>query len=55
LTGIFHGLIIASFFLGLSGCGFKAPPYYQEDAPAADKNVKFILEKKSFDNNESCE
>jgi len=55
LTGIFHGVIIAIFLLSLSGCGYKAAPYYQEDAPSGDENVEFILEKKSFDNNESCQ
>jgi hypothetical protein len=47
-------LIIASFLLGLSACGYKAAPYYQEEAPKSDKNVEFILKKKSFDTNESC-
>jgi len=56
LTSIFHGVIIAIFLLGLGGCGYKAAPYYEEDAPAGDENVEFILQKKSFpsDNNESC-
>jgi len=57
LTGIFHLLIIASFLLSLNGCGYKGPPYYQADVPQADENVKFIIEKKHFDdvdNNESC-
>ena len=50
--------IIASFLLSLSGCGYKADPYYQKAAPASDENVEFILEKKVFkvdDANESCE
>jgi len=38
-------LIIAVFVLGLSGCGFKAPPYYLEDAPAGDENVEFKIKK----------
>jgi len=57
LTSIFHNLIIASFLLSLSGCGYKAAPYYQKSAPESDENVKFILEKKEFksdDINESC-
>jgi predicted small lipoprotein YifL len=57
LTSIFHTLIIASFLLSLSACGYKAAPYYQESAPEGDANVKFILEKKEFksdDINESC-
>jgi len=50
--------IIASFLLSMSGCGYKAAPYYQEDAPIEDENVKFVLEKKEFkvtETNESCE
>jgi len=50
--------IIASFLLGLNGCGYKKQPYYQEDAPAGDENVKFIIKDKKFpkniENNESC-
>ncbi len=43
--------------LGFSACGYKAPPYYQETTPKADKNVKFILQKKEFPdtNASSCE
>ncbi|MDA7817028.1 hypothetical protein N9A28_02435 [Sulfurimonas sp.] len=29
--------------LSLSGCGYKADPYYGEDAPKSDDNVKFII------------
>jgi len=49
-------LIIASFLLSVSACGYKAPPYYEKEAPKGDKNVKFILKKKEFssDNNASC-
>lgn len=57
LTGTFHVFIIASFFLGLGGCGYKAAPYYQEKVPKSDKNVKFILKKREFpnmENNVSC-
>ncbi len=41
-------LIVAIFLLGLSGCGYKADPYYQKDVPAADENVEFKIK-----NNES--
>jgi len=49
-------LIIASFLLSLNACGYKAPPYYQEEIPQEDENVKFILQEKKFENNnsESC-
>ena len=39
-SSIFHLLIIAMFLLGLSGCGYKAPPIYLEDAPEGDENVE---------------
>jgi len=58
LTSVFHTLIIAIFLLSLNGCGYKAAPYYQEVVPKSDKNVEFILQKKSFpdkENNQSCE
>jgi len=43
------------FLLSLSGCGYKANPYYLEEAPKSDKNIKFIIKKPSNnDNNESC-
>jgi len=51
-------LIIAMFSLSLNGCGYKAPPYYQEDVPKSDKNVEFIMKKPTQENNEveqSCE
>jgi predicted small lipoprotein YifL len=48
-------LIITSFLLSVSGCGYKAPPYYEKAAPQSDQNVEFHIEKKKFDNNESCE
>jgi predicted small lipoprotein YifL len=38
-------LIIAMFLLGLSGCGYKANPYYLENAPEADENVEFKIKK----------
>jgi predicted small lipoprotein YifL len=49
--------IITSFLLSFSACGYKAPPYYEEEAPMGDKNVDFHYKKKSFEsneNNESC-
>ena len=49
LSAIFHMLIIAVFLLSFSGCGYKASPYYQDDAPKGDKNVEFIIK----DNNVS--
>jgi len=36
-------LIITVFLLSFSGCGVKKPPYYQDDVPASDENVEFIL------------
>jgi len=56
ITAVFHLLIIASFLLSVSACGYKAPPYYEKDAPKGDKNVKFIIKKKEFnsENNTSC-
>jgi len=42
----------------LSGCGYKAAPYYIEDAPEGDENVIFIIDDKKNlqeDTNESCE
>ena len=36
-------LIITVFLLSLSGCGYKAPPYYLEDAPTGDENVEFKI------------
>ena len=40
-------LIIASFVLSFSGCGYKADPYYLEDAPQGDENVEFHMKKSS--------
>ena len=31
------------FLLSLNGCGYKKAPYYLEDAPKADENVKFTI------------
>jgi len=53
-SGIFHKLIIAMFLLGLSGCGYKAPPFYLEDAPEGDENVTFTIKKAGVDNNTSA-
>ena len=33
------------FLLSLNGCGYKASPYYLEDAPAGDENVEFKVKK----------
>ena len=33
--------------LSFSGCGYKAPPYLMEEAPAGDENVEFIIKKPS--------
>jgi predicted small lipoprotein YifL len=52
LVGIFHVFIIAMFLLSLSGCGYKADPYYLEEAPKGDNNVEFII-KKPTNTNES--
>lgn len=53
LTSVFHLAIIAMFLLSLSGCGYKADPYYLEEAPKGDKNIKFIIKKPTKDINES--
>ncbi|QOY50874.1 hypothetical protein [Candidatus Sulfurimonas baltica] len=53
LTSVFHIAIIAMFLLSFSGCGHKADPYYLEEAPQSDENVKFIIKKPSHDSNES--
>lgn len=50
-----HILIIAMFLLGLHGCGYKAEPFYIQDAPEGDENVAFKLRKLNIDNNESAE
>ena len=54
-VGVFNILIVAIFFLSVSACGYKAAPFYSEDTPVSDKNVEFILQKKSSESNESCE
>ncbi|WP_294883951.1 MULTISPECIES: hypothetical protein [unclassified Sulfurimonas] len=52
LSGIFHSIIIAMFLLSLSGCGYKASPYYEQEVQS-DKNIKFIIKKPASDNNQS--
>ena len=44
-------LIIASFLLSLSGCGYKTDPYYQDKAPQGDENVEFYITKPSEQKN----
>jgi predicted small lipoprotein YifL len=38
--------IIAIFLFGLSGCGYKAPPFYTKELPQSDENVDFIIREK---------
>ena len=38
------------FVLSLSGCGYKASPYYIQEAPKGDDNVNFTIIKQE-DNN----
>ena len=52
LTGIFHLLIIAVFLLSVSACGYKASPFYSEDAPPSDENVEFVIQKTNNENSE---
>jgi hypothetical protein len=52
ITGIFHMLIIASFFL--SGCGYKADPYYDDTKQYNDNNVEFIQKSGDENSSESC-
>ena len=40
-------LIMLLTILGFSGCGYKANPYYENDAPKSDENVKFTIKKSS--------
>jgi len=47
--------IIAVFLLSVSACGYKAAPFYSDDAPEGDENVEFIIQKQSVESNESCE
>jgi len=46
-------IIITSFLLSLSACGYKAPPYYEKEVPKGDKNVEFHYKNKTFENNAS--
>ncbi|MDD5158080.1 hypothetical protein [Sulfurimonas sp.] len=55
LSSIFHLIIITIFLLSLSGCGYKANPYYQEKAPQGDKNIEFIIQNQNMDDNESVD
>ena len=47
-------LIIASFLLSMSGCGYKTTPYYEKEVIHSDANIKFILEKEKSVSDESC-
>jgi len=47
--------IIAVFLLSVSACGYKAAPFYTEDAPQGDENVEFIIQKQNIDNNKDSE
>ncbi len=47
-------LIIALFLLGLSGCGYKADPFYNDGSHLGDDNVEF-KERKPLDNSEAAE
>lgn len=55
LTGIFHTTIITISLLSLSGCGYKKDPYYMEEAPVKDKDVKFTIKKSHNDNSTNKE
>ncbi len=35
------------FVLSLNGCGYKAPPYLEEEVPVGDENVEFIIKEPS--------
>ena len=47
--------IIAVFLLSVSACGYKAAPFYSEDAPQGDDNVEFIIQKQNIENDENRE
>jgi len=34
------------FMLSVNGCGYKGDPYYEQEAPKSDENVKFIIKEK---------
>jgi predicted small lipoprotein YifL len=42
-NAVVHLLIIATFVLSVSGCGYKKAPYYKEEAPKGDENVEFKI------------
>ncbi|MDD2790792.1 MAG: hypothetical protein PHU40_09045 [Sulfurimonas sp.] len=46
LRSVFHLAIIAIFLFGLSGCGYKAPPFYTKELPQSDEDVGFMLKEK---------
>jgi len=43
------------FLLSISACGYKDAPFYNEDVPASDENVEFIIQKTNLENNVSVE
>jgi len=45
-------LIISILLLGLSGCGYKADPFYTQDAPEGDENIEFKIKKENSDTKE---
>jgi len=36
-----------------SGCGYKKDPYYLEEVPNSNENVKFIIKKEVLNNDET--
>jgi len=38
------------FLLVLSGCGYKADPYYIDNKKTDDKNIKFIINQEKSEN-----
>ncbi len=42
-------LIITILLLGLNGCGYKADPFYTQDALVSDANVEFKIKKENND------
>lgn len=56
MRSIFHWLIIAMFTLGLSACGYKAPPFYlEEEILVGDENVEFKVKKLDTKKSETCD
>ena len=47
LARIFHWSIITIFLLSVSGCGYKADPYYEEAQTEETTEVEFILKEKT--------